>query len=110
MATLTVQVAGPGGITPNFQAVAAGGDDFPNNGRVLLEIVNASGSNAYTLTITTSKTAPGGVAIEDPQVSIPTSGRRIVGPFAIGSFGSSVALAYAGSAPATDLTVALYKI
>lgn len=111
MATLSVQTIALTGITPSFAAVAAGGDEFPNDGSTYVEIVNSSGANAYTVTFTSPATVEG-VAIADPTVSVAVSSRKKVGPFPVGVFNNTsgrVAVGYTGSAPATDLTIGVFK-
>lgn len=111
MATLSVQTIALAGITPSFAAVAAGGDEFPNDGSTYVEIVNSSGANAYTVTFTTAATIEG-VAIADPTVTVGVSARKKIGPFHQAVFNNSsgrVAVAYTGSAPATDLTIGVFK-
>lgn len=112
MATLSPQSATTAGITPTFNAVAAGGDVFANNGKTLIEIVNSSGANSYTVTATTPRTVDG-EPVADRAISVGTSARVVAGPFPVLTFNNSsgqVALSYTGSAPATDLTVAIYRI
>lgn len=111
MATLSVQTIALAGITPTFAAVAAGGDEIPNDGNTFVEVVNSSGANAYTLTFTTSATVEG-VAVADPTVAVAVSSRKKIGPFHTGVFNNSssrVAVAYTGSAPATDLKIGVFK-
>src|SRR5512139_1264127 len=111
MATLSVQTIALAGITPTFAAVAAGGDEFPNDGSTYVEIVNSSGANSYTVTFTTPATVEG-VAVENPTVTVGTSGRKKIGPFKASVFNNSsgrVAVGYTGSAPATDLTIGVFN-
>jgi len=111
MATLSVQTIALAGITPTFAAVAAGGDEIPNDGNTYVEIVNSSGANSYTATFATAATIEG-VAIADPTVTVGVSSRKKIGPFPVSIFNNSsgrVALTYSGSAPATDLTIGVFK-
>lgn len=111
MATLSVQTIALAGITPSFVAVAAGGDEFPNDGNTFIELVNSSGANSYTLTFTSPVTVEG-VAVADPTVVVGTSARKKIGPFPVSVFNNSsgrVAVGYTGSAPATDLTIGVFK-
>lgn len=115
MAVLTVQNISLSGLAPTFAAVAAGGDLVPNvGGDVYVEIINSSGSNAYTVTATTPATLQG-VAVADPTLSVPATAnvRRKWGPFPTDVFNNSdhqVALSYSGSAPATDLTIGVFRV
>lgn len=111
MATLSVQTIVRSGITPSFAAVAAGGDEFPNDGNTYVEIINSSGSNSYTVTFTTPASVQG-VALENPTATVGTSARKKIGPFPTRLFNNAngrVAVAYTGSAPATDLTIGVFK-
>lgn len=111
MATLSVQTIVRAGITPTFAAVAAGGDEFPNDGNTYVEIINSSGANSYTVTFTTPASVQG-VALENPTATVGTSVRKKIGPFPTRLFNTSdgrVAVAYTGSAPATDLTIGVFK-
>ena len=108
---LTAQEISLTGITPTYAAVAAGGDEFPNDGNTYIEFKNSSGSNAYTITFVTPATLRG-VAVENPTLAVGTSGNKKVGPFPADVFNNSsgrVAMTYSGSAPATDLTVGVFK-
>jgi len=111
MATLSAQTIVVTGLAPSFAAVAAGGDEFPNDGNTYVEIINSSGANSYTITFTTPATFEG-VAVDNPTVTIGTSARKKIGPFPIRAFNNAnnrVALAYTGSDPATDLTIGVFK-
>lgn len=113
MATLSVQEVVPAGITPTFNAVAAGGDEFLNTGNIFVEVVNSHASNTYTITFATGKKVAGNVDIEDVAVSLGTQARKMVGPFPVNVFNDSdgkVQVTYTGTAPATDLTMALVKM
>lgn len=114
MATLAIQNATKLGFEPTFAAVAAGGDEFVNDGKTLLEFVNSSGANAYTITVATPATIEG-LAVADVAVSMQAGvgERRVVGPFPINAFNDAngkVQITYTGTAPATDLTVAVIRL
>lgn len=113
MATLTVEDAAIGGLTATFNTADAGGDEFANDGQTVAVVKNSSGSNAYTVTIS----APGkykGQTITAPTATVDTSSDgEVIGPFPPDIFNNSngrVALAYTGTAPATDLTVAVVRV
>lgn len=111
MATLTVQEVDADGTELTFSAVAAGGDVFTNNGDTFLEIVNSSGANSYTVTIAAQKQVYG-VDGANIAISVGTSERHHVAripPQIYNNTSGQVALSYTGSAPATDLTVAVFK-
>ena len=111
MATISPQVIVIGGLAPTFGAVAAGGDEVVNDGQTYIEIVNSHASNSYTVTFTTPATVDG-VAVADPTVTVAGQSRKKVGPFNPSLFNNAngrVALAYGGTAPATDLTIGAFK-
>ena len=111
MGTISPQVISLTGLAPTFAAVAAGGDEVTNDGNVYVEIVNSHASNSYTVTATTPADVDG-VAIENPTLTVPAQSRRKWGPFKPSTFNNAngrVALSYAGTAPATDLTIGAFK-
>lgn len=111
MGTISPQVISLSGLAPTFAAVAAGGDEVVNDGNVYVEVVNSHASNSYTVTATTPATVDG-VAVADPTLSVPAQSRRKWGPFNPSLFNNAngrVALAYTGTAPATDLTIGAFK-
>ncbi len=113
MATLTVQSIVLAGATPTFAAAAPAGDAFPNDGNTYVEILNSSGANSYTVTFATAATVEQGIAIADPTVTVGTNGRKKMGPFKPGIFNDTngrVVVTYTGSAPATDLTIGVFKV
>lgn len=111
MATITPQTIVIGGLTPAYAAVAAGGDEVTNDGGTYVEIVNSHATNSYVVTATTPAVVDG-VAVENPTVTVPALGRKKFGPFNPSLFNNAsgrVALSYAGTAPATDLTIGAFK-
>lgn len=69
MATLSVQTALKTGITPSQAAVAGGGDQFLNNGKVMVWLTNAHGADPRTITFVTQATTDG-LAVADRPVVI----------------------------------------
>lgn len=111
MGTITPQTISLSGLAPSYAAVAAGGDEVTNDGQTYIEVVNSHASNAYTVTATTPASVDG-VAVSDPTLSVPAQARRKWGPFNPSLFNNAngrVALAYTGTAPATDLTIGAFK-
>ncbi len=116
MATLTVQplnYAG-GGIEPTFAAVAATGDEMPNDGKTYAEFVNSHVGNAYTITFVTPATLKG-LAVTDPPITLAAGvgKRRKAGPFPTSLFNNAngrVAITYSGAQPATDVTVGVFQL
>lgn len=111
MAVLTVQDCSVAGITPAPVAAAGGGDQVPNNGNVVLEIINGSGG-AITVTVDDPGTpTPVGASAFNPDVatSIPAGQRRLFGPYPPWRFNDAngrLSLTYSG---VTSLTVGVYR-
>src|SRR5436190_12863107 len=84
MAVLAVQQIVRAGLNPALAAAAAGGDAFPNTGRVFLRVKNAHATVARTVTVA-SQLPPGaipqGAAKTDLAVSVPGTQERWIGPF-----------------------------
>lgn len=81
MAVLTVQQAALAGLAPSYAAASAGGDSFPNDGKIVLHVKNTNGS-ARTVTVASQVQATAGRAPANNAVSIPaTTGDKIIGPF-----------------------------
>jgi hypothetical protein len=66
--------------TAGAAATATTGDTFPNDGNTFLEIVNGGGST-ITVTITPVRTVDGSIPAAK-VISIPTTIRAMIGPFA----------------------------
>lgn len=103
MATLTVTQVTPAGVAETLTAAAAGGDEFPNNGRVFLVIANGGGGS-ITATVTTPKTV-GGLAVADQAITVGAGARVVAGPFDRDTFNNPangrVAVTYSGVASVT---------
>lgn len=123
MATLTVNELTAAGlrIDNKLAAVAAGGDRFTNDGLTVLWFKNSHSSNAYTVTATVQKTVVNksgyGDATKSNSISVTgTGGARAevwAGTFpriAYNNVNGQTLLTYSGSAPATDLKVAVFKL
>lgn len=110
MATLTVQTPTTAGVVLTYNTANATTDNFVNNGRTVAIIKNSSGANAYTVTATTQGTFKT-FAITSPTAAVAVSSAGVaIGPFDTEVFNNSsgqCVLTYSGSAPATDLTVAV---
>ena len=113
MAVLAIQQIARTGLNPALAAAAAGGDAFPNVGRVFLRVVNANVGAARTVTITSQLPAgaiPEGAVKTDAEVSVPASSERWIGPFDPGSWNDAngrVVVTYDDEA---DLTVGAYAL
>lgn len=80
MALLTVQSTSLAGlVNPTLSAAAAGGDEFPNNGRTIVYIENAD-TVAHTVTIDSQAACSQGFD-HDAPVSVPAGGNARIGPF-----------------------------
>lgn len=113
MATLDVVTVTSAGvdIAGELAAVSATGDEFANDGNTYIEIRNSSAENTYTVTVVATRSFQG-YPIEDETIAIAESEEVVAGPFPTDVFNSStgrVALTYTGSAPATDLTIVVFR-
>jgi hypothetical protein len=79
MATLAVLTPNLGDQDLSPVAVAAGGDQFLNDGRTILYFKNTNASDR-TITIVTSGTV-GGLAIADVTLVISQNEEKAIGPF-----------------------------
>lgn len=115
MATLTVQDSSESGTTPTFNGAAGGGDQFANNGKVLLWLKNTDGSTA-TVTVTAqqasvSKPGFGSLTKSNAAVTVPaTTGERVLGPFPIDAFNNSSGNCLITYDSVTALTVAVIRL
>ena len=106
MATLTVQDVVRSGLNPSYASAAAGGDDFPNDGKRTFAHVKNGGASAITVTLDITQTVDG-QAVTDPTVSIPAGEERMIGPFPVAYYGASVGLSYSD---VTSVTVAAIRV
>lgn len=113
MATLTVQTTTTAGVTLTYNTANATTDNFANNGKTCALIKNSSGANSYTITATAQGSYKS-YSITSPTATVDTSSAgEMIGPFDPEIFNNSsgqVVLTYSGSAPATDLTVAVFTL
>lgn len=78
-------------VTDNDTAATSGNTyTFANNGQVLLQIANASGSTC-AVSVVTQKTVDG-LAVADLSVSVATAKEHIIGPFPPGIYNDSSGL------------------
>lgn len=71
MATLAVQYLTKAGLVPvTFNAVAAGGDEFRNDGAVTVIMRNAHAADPRTVTFVAQKTVDGGLVVGNRAVTI----------------------------------------
>lgn len=113
MATLTVQKTDEnGGIT--FAAATAGGDDFPNDGRTLLVVRNAS-AGAITVGVTAQVTEIrlrdlGDISKANGGGSVAAGGVDVFGPFPERAFNATTGRAAITYSAAASVTVAAVKL
>lgn len=108
MATLSPEQIDLSGLDATQNAAAGGGDEFLNNGNIILRVENGSGA-PITVTAVSQATASG-LAIADAAVSVPAGGFRFIGPFPPALFNDSAGkcqLTYSG---VTSLTVEVLEI
>jgi hypothetical protein len=113
MAVLAVQQIARTGLAPALAAAAAGGDSFPNTGRVWLRVVNADLAVARTVTIASQLSAgalPQGAAKTDLVVAVPADTERWIGPFDPAGFNDANARVVVTYDDEADLTVGAFAL
>ncbi len=111
MASIPVSDHGDNGSAVTFQDAAAGGDVIPVvDGTTVLRIRNASGSNAYTVTIAARACSHG--FVHNLVLSIPAGANLVYNTPLLSPdrFDPLAAVTYSGSAVATDLDVAVVRM
>lgn len=111
-ATLAPQALSLGGVTPTYNAAAAGGDTFVNDGRTYLHLKNGSGA-AITVTIAAvpsfADNALGDVTLPNSAITVPAGGEKLVGilpPSRFNDVNGRANLSYSG---VTSLGVAVIR-
>lgn len=107
MAALTVETSSRSGLTPTHNACDAGGDEFVNDGGVMVWVTNG-GASERTVTIVSQETVDG-LAVADRTVAVPAGEERLIGPFPVSTYNdanSKVQLTYDA---VTSLTIAVIK-
>jgi hypothetical protein len=113
MAVLAVQEIARAGLNPALTAAAAGGDAFPNAGRVFLRVKNAHAANPRVVTVASQLPAgaiPQGAVKDDLDVQVPALGERWIGPFDPGSFNDANGRVVVTYDTEADLTVGAYTL
>ena len=108
MATLAIQQASPSGLALSAAAAAGGGDQYPNNGKTLLKVINGDGSS-INVTITPSNTV-NGYTIAPIVVAVAGGATKYLGPYDPAYFNNSsgrVAVTYSA---VTSVTVAALSL
>ena len=113
MATLAVETIVEAGLAATYNAAAAAGDDFVNDGaeRQFLHVKNADAAVTRLITVTaavstTTKPGFGALSRANIAVTVPISGERFIGPFPLIAFGDP-AITYDDE---SSVTVAVLKI
>ena len=109
MAALTVQRPSVAGVAQTMATAASGGDTVVNDGNVFLRVTNAHAANPRTVTIDSPNTCDfllAANAAHDAVVVIAALTTKIIGPFPVGRFSSTLAVSYSDSA--ADLTIAAF--
>jgi hypothetical protein len=107
MANLTVYDADPttGTVLPALVAATGGGDTAPNDGNTALEILNGSGA---PITLTVAAIAPCSFGtVHNAAYPIAAGERRLVGPFRMDRFGSTLTITYSA---VTSVTIGARRI
>ena len=106
MAALTVQDISLTDITPSFVAADVAGDTFVNDGKTFFELKN---TNASPRVATIDSTAVCNYGFDhNVAVTVPaTTGNKVVGPFPVSRFGTTVTVTYDAVA---NLTVAAFSV
>lgn len=79
MATLTVTGVTRAGVTAAPATASGGGDEFPNDGKTLVEVVNGGGA-PITVSFDIKPTVDGGT-VTDRTMTVAAGARRRAGPF-----------------------------
>ena len=113
MAVLAVQQIVRTGLAPALAAAAAGGDAFPNTGRVFLRVANANAGAARTVTVASQLPAgaiPQGAVKTDLAVAVPAQDERCIGPFDPASFNDANGRVVVTYDTEADLTVGAFAL
>jgi len=111
MATIATQTIDEDGLDATYSAVAAGGDDFANDGRTFLHIKNGDAS-PMTVTVaaavsTTEKPGFGTLDKADASVIVGATDEAFLGPFPSSAFGPTPGIAYTTD---TSVTIAVLRL
>jgi hypothetical protein len=108
MALLTVNQVSLTGVAVAPGAAAVGGDTFANNGKTVLEVTNASGSDK-TVTIDSLVNCNQG-SDHDIAVTVATGTTKRIGPFDPSRFNNSSGLVSVTYSGVTSVTVAAVSV
>lgn len=108
MATLTPEQVNLTGLDATQNAATGGGDEFLNNGNIILRVENGSGA-PITVTVISQATISG-LAVADAAVAIPAGEFRFIGPFPPSLFNDANGKAQITYSGVTSLTVEVLDI
>jgi len=111
MATLAVETPDLDGLDATYNAAAGGGDEFANDGRVILHVKNGGGGSV-DVTVTSQRTDgdPIGTTSDDSVTSVPNGEDRFIGPFLPAAFNDADGLVQVGYSGVTSVTVAVLSL
>lgn len=104
MALISAQSVSHDGLDPTFEA-AANDDSFKNTGSEYFHVKNGSAAS-ITVTIDSVKLCNYGFD-HNLSVDVPASGEKLIGPFSVARFGSTIEPTYSD---VTSVTVAVVKV
>lgn len=111
MATIDIQTVDRDGITPTTEAVAAGGDQYANDGRQWVEIWNDHASASRTTTIVTQLTVDGQAVADRTVITTAANDTSRFGPFQTNIYNDSsgfVQLTYSDSG--ANMRIAVFEL
>lgn len=106
MAALTVQQINLSGVAMTANSAAAGGDTFANDGRTYFKAINGDVSSTNITFVTPQTVSSAALAVSDLVVAVAASADKVIGPFPVETFGSTVSVTYSS---VTSLTVDVFK-
>lgn len=110
MATLTVQESKyDTPVNPNYVAADAGGDEFDNNGNMLLLVKNGDASDK-NVTINSQKNCNFGFDHDSGPHTVPAGEERTIGPFNSARFNNSSGRVEVSYDDVTSVTVAVIEL
>lgn len=110
MATLTIETVDEDGLNATYNSAAAGGDQFANNGEIILHVKNANVGAARTVTVDAPTVCNRG-STHDSVTTVPLSSDRFIGPFPTAYYNDAngnCQITYSDSG--ADITVAVLKV
>lgn len=110
MGEITVQSLTTAGLTASYTTAAFVGDEFLNNGHVLIHVKNgAASTNTITITSQVSP-VPKGFAAADISIEVSANGEAMIGFFDMDAYNDSSGYVQVGYTTHTDLTIAAISV